>query len=51
MLFVPNMYHGEGGSPYLVRRRWDYFVEYLLEVTPPTGFEVHEDREEPARGR
>ena len=51
MLLVPNMYHGEGGNPYLIRRRWDYFVEHLLGVTPPSGFEVHEDREEPARGR
>jgi dipeptidyl-peptidase-4 len=51
MLLVPNMYHGEGGNPYLIRRRWDYFVEYLLGVTPPGGFEVHEDREETPRGR
>ena len=26
MLFVPNMFHGEGGNLYLLRRRWDYFV-------------------------
>jgi hypothetical protein len=45
MLIVPNMYHGEGGNLYLVRRRWDYFVEYLLGVTPPANFEIHEDRE------
>ena len=30
MLFVPNMYHGEDGNLYLVRRRWDYFVQHLL---------------------
>lgn len=42
---VPNMYHGEGGNLYLVRRRWDYFVKYLLGVTPPASFEIHEDRE------
>jgi hypothetical protein len=30
---------------YLVRRRWDYFVKYLLDVTPPANFEIHEDRE------
>ena len=47
MLIVPNMYHGEGGNPYLVRRRWDYFVQNLLGVTPPEGFQVHEDREPP----
>jgi dipeptidyl-peptidase 4 len=47
MLFVPNMYHGESGEHalYLVRRRWDYFVKYLLGVTPPTNFEIKEDRE------
>jgi len=44
MLLVPNMYHGESGvhAPYLVRRRWDYFVEYLLGVTPPETFEITE---------
>lgn len=45
MLIVPNMYHGEGGNLYLVRRRWDYFVRYLLGATPPANFEIHEDRE------
>ena len=46
MLFVPNMFHGESGSHalYLVRRRWDYFVEYLLGVTPPKDFEIKEDK-------
>jgi dipeptidyl-peptidase-4 len=50
MLIVPNMYHGEGGNLYLVRRRWDYFVRYLLGVTPPSNIEIHEDRE-PSLGR
>jgi dipeptidyl aminopeptidase/acylaminoacyl peptidase len=47
MLFVPNMFHGESGehAHYLVRRRWDYFVQHLLGVTPPANFEVKEDRE------
>jgi len=49
MLFVPNMFHGEGGSRYLVRRRWDYFVQHLLGVTPPTGFEIKEERGPDAR--
>jgi dipeptidyl-peptidase-4 len=46
MLFVPNMFHGESGEHalYLVRRRWDYFVQHLLGVTPPS-FEIKEDRE------
>src|SRR5689334_15444212 len=46
-LIVPNMYHGEGGNPYLIRRRWDYFVQNLLGVTPPPGFAIHEEREAP----
>lgn len=47
MLFVPNMFHGESGehARYLVRRRWDYFVQYLLGATPPADFEVKEDRD------
>jgi len=47
MLLVPNMYHGESGDHrlYLVRRRWDYFVQYLLGVSPPTDFELKEDRD------
>nr|HEV7955170.1 DPP IV N-terminal domain-containing protein [Candidatus Acidoferrales bacterium] len=40
MLFVPNMFHGEGGNLYLLRRRWDYFVKYLLGVTPPKDFVI-----------
>jgi len=52
MLIVPNMYHGEGGNPYLIRRRWDYFVQHLLGVTPPADFAIHEDRENvPQRNR
>jgi len=51
MLIVPNMYHGEGGNPYLVRRRWDYFVQNLLGLTPPADFEVHEDKDPFARQR
>jgi dipeptidyl-peptidase-4 len=46
MLLVPNMFHGESGDHalYVVRRRWDYFVQYLLGVTPPNNFEIKEDR-------
>ncbi len=53
MLFVPNMYHGESGvhALYLVRRRWDYFVEYLLGVTPPLNFELHQAPLPPFRFR
>jgi len=46
MLFVPNMFHGDSGphALYVSRRRWDYFVQYLLGVTPPENFEIHEVR-------
>jgi dipeptidyl-peptidase-4 len=45
MLIVPNMYHGESGvhATYLARRRWDYFVQYLLGVAPPTNFELKDE--------
>jgi dipeptidyl-peptidase 4 len=51
MLFVPNMYHGESGihAQYLVRRRWDYFVQYLLGVTPPANFDLHDEPLPPFR--
>jgi hypothetical protein len=46
MLLVPNMFHGESGahSLYLIRRRWDYFVQYLLGVAPPKDFGIEEDK-------
>jgi dipeptidyl-peptidase-4 len=49
MLLVPNMFHGESGEHalYLVRRRWDYFVQHLLGVTPPANLEIKEDRDPP----
>ena len=39
------MYHGESGphAPYLVKRRWDYFVQYLLSVAPPKDFSLTEE--------
>jgi dipeptidyl aminopeptidase/acylaminoacyl peptidase len=51
MLFVPNMFHGESGehASYLVRRRWDYFVQYLLGVAAPSNFEIKEDHHGPPR--
>jgi hypothetical protein len=51
MLLVPNMFHGESGehARYLVRRRWDYFVQYLLGVTPPGNFEIKEDHPAPTK--
>jgi dipeptidyl aminopeptidase/acylaminoacyl peptidase len=49
MLLVPNMYHGEGRNTYVMRRRWDYFVEHLLGVTPPPGFSIQLEDDPAAR--
>src|SRR5579871_2243983 len=41
LLLLPNRHHGFGNEPYMVRRRWDYFVRYLLGVEPPREYELH----------
>ncbi|HJZ98851.1 MAG TPA: prolyl oligopeptidase family serine peptidase, partial [Candidatus Solibacter sp.] len=35
LLMLPNRGHGFGNEPYMMRRRWDYFVRYLLGAEPP----------------
>ncbi len=47
LLMLPNRGHGFGNEPYMVRRRWDYFVRYLLGAEPPAGYEL---RPTPAGG-
>ena len=41
LLMLPNRGHGFGNEPYMIRRRWDYFVRYLLGAEPPQGYELH----------
>jgi dipeptidyl-peptidase-4 len=41
LLLLPNRAHGFGNEPYMVRRRWDYFVRYLLGAEPPQGYALH----------
>jgi len=42
LLMLPNQAHGYGGeSNYMTRRRWDYFVRYLLGAEPPKEYEMH----------
>ncbi len=41
LLLLTNRAHGFGNEPYMVRRRWDYFVRYLLGAEPPQGYELH----------
>ena len=41
LLLLPNQHHGYGAeSLYMMRRRWDYFVRYLLGAEPPHEFEL-----------
>ena len=36
VLMIPNANHGYGAaSNYMMRRRWDYFVKWLLSTEPP----------------
>jgi len=41
LLMLPNRGHGFGNEPYMVRRRWDYFVKNLLGAEPPHEYEMH----------
>jgi dipeptidyl-peptidase-4 len=41
LLLLPNQAHGYGSmSNYMMRRRWDYFVRWLLGVEPPKEYEI-----------
>jgi dipeptidyl aminopeptidase/acylaminoacyl peptidase len=40
LLMLPNRGHGFGNEPYMMRRRWDYFVRHLLGAEPPQGYEI-----------
>ena len=40
LIMFPNRGHGFGNEPYMVRRRWDYFVRHLLGAEPPAGYEL-----------
>jgi dipeptidyl aminopeptidase/acylaminoacyl peptidase len=38
MLMLPNRGHGFAREPYMMRKRWDYFVEHLMGMKPPKEF-------------
>jgi dipeptidyl aminopeptidase/acylaminoacyl peptidase len=40
LLMLPNRGHGFGNEPYMMRRRWDYFVRHLMGAEPPQGYEI-----------
>jgi dipeptidyl-peptidase-4 len=42
LLMLPNQPHGYGpDANYMTRRRWDYFVRYLMGAEPPHEYELH----------
>jgi dipeptidyl aminopeptidase/acylaminoacyl peptidase len=41
LIVFPNARHGFGAdSYYMMRRRWDYFVQHLMKATPPNEFQI-----------
>lgn len=41
LIIFPNARHGYGGdNPYMMRRRWDYFVKHLLGAEPPKEYNL-----------
>jgi dipeptidyl aminopeptidase/acylaminoacyl peptidase len=43
LILFPNAAHGYGAaSQYMTRRRWDYFVKYLANATPPHEYAMRD---------
>jgi len=40
LIYLPDTNHGDSGSPYVVRRMWDFLVRHLQGVEPPTDFKI-----------
>ena len=40
LILLPNRAHGFANEPYMVRRRWDYFVKNLLGAEPPNEYQI-----------
>ena len=41
LILFPYQQHGYGtDGPYMMRRRWDYFVKHLLGVEPPKEYKM-----------
>jgi len=52
LLLLPNQHHGYGADTnYMTRRRWDYFVRWLLNTEPPKEFEITAPPPGPPGGR
>jgi dipeptidyl aminopeptidase/acylaminoacyl peptidase len=47
LIIYPNARHGYGtDNPYMMRRRWDYFVKHLLGAEPPKEYKM-QPRQDP----
>ena len=45
LVVFPNAHHGYGeDAPYMMRRRWDYFVRWLRGAQPPTQYRMSPPR-------
>ncbi|MEO5942600.1 MAG: DPP IV N-terminal domain-containing protein, partial [Ferruginibacter sp.] len=45
LVIFPNQHHGYGPfGTYMMRRRWDYFVKYLMGVEGPKEFEFYKGK-------
>jgi dipeptidyl-peptidase-4 len=43
LILFPNRGHGFGNEPYMMRRRWDYFVRHLMGGIPPVEYKFETD--------
>ncbi|QNE41117.1 prolyl oligopeptidase family serine peptidase [Hymenobacter sp. NBH84] len=52
LVIFPNATHGYGqDSPYMTRRRWDYFVQNLAGATPPHDYQMQPKPDPRTAGR
>lgn len=42
LIIFPNRGHGFGRETYMIRKRWDYFVKYLLGAEPPKEYVIND---------
>jgi len=40
VVVLPNRNHGFFDEPYVIRKRWDYFVEHLRGESPPSSYSI-----------
>ena len=45
-LIYPNSAHPVAKFPYVMRKKWDYFVTHLLGETPPKNFDIKPKKQE-----